>query len=418
MIVRLIILLSFPLTVISQSSLTVSDNTLMVNLDSSFIIVKGDVKMNTNSSFRNRGNIYLTKHWINNSGNEAFTQNNNGAVILNGSLQNIEGASETSFYNLKLENDKKQSLQSFTIKNHLELLNCELATNNNLITLSNPNDSSLSWQNSFISSQDLSGYFIRNTNSTSTYSFPVGHSDLNNNLRVVDLTPESSSPSSFGVRLSSNSPGEEIGLSAASSAAPFSIENKANDIRTVNTSFYHNIYRFSGSSEVKSNLFFYSEDQGEDLIFRSVAKWNSNESEWQNDDFIILNTDSIITAYNTPTMQAKSINPITFEDDVYSLTGVNLIFPNSFTPNEDGFNDLFEIGYLLEEYPENSIIIYNRWGELIFKASPYLNDWNGTSNGKGVKLLGSKLPEDTYFYVLTLDQNTPPIKKYIELIID
>lgn len=390
----------------------------MTNLDNSFLIIKGNVNLDTNSFFNNKGNITVSNNWFNNSGGIGFTPSSDGAILLNGNSQNIGGNSETYFFILSLENDIKNSLQNFTVLDSLSLSNCELKTNDNLITLSNPNVNSLSWGNSFISSDELSGYFIRNTNSNKVYAFPVGHLDLDNNLRVVEILPESNVPSSFGVRVSNTSPDEETGTSAALSSAPFPVINKANDIKMVNTSFYHNIHRFSGNTEAKSKVYFYNEDQEENIIFRSIAKWNSNESEWQNNDFIVSNTDTIITSYNTPTIVATSNKILTFEDDVYSLTGINLIFPNSFTPNNDGFNDLFEIGYLMDEHPENSIVIYNRWGETIFKASPYLNNWDGTSSGKGIKLLGNVLPEDTYFYVLTLDESSPPIKKYIELIID
>jgi gliding motility-associated-like protein len=69
--------------------------------------------------------------------------------------------------------------------------------------------------------------------------------------------------------------------------------------------------------------------------------------------------------------------------------------PSGFTPNGDGFNDVFLIKGL-EDYPENSLIIYNRWGNRVFEQSPYLNRWNG------VNMNNELLPEGTYFYILTV----------------
>ncbi len=410
--------LLLPFIGIGQTHAIITDNTQLVNLDSSFFVVKGNVLVKNNSAIKNNGNIYLTNNWTNNSGTGALTTNSYGKVSFNGLSQSIDGSSPTSFYRLKLENDTKTALQNFEIKDSLELNNTILETNDNQISLSNPNTNALTWSNSFISTSNIEGYFIRSTNSTATYPFPVGNSDLENQMRVIELTPNSSDSSVFGVGLSTTSPSNEIGISAAGSSAPYPIENKAIDIKTINTSFYHKIHQFSGNTEANSKIYFQQSDDHDEITYRSVANWNSNDNEWQNNDFIISPVDSIITSYNIPTAVAISNNTLTNTDDIYALTGINLIFPNSFTPNNDGYNDVFEIEYLSEEYPENEITIYNRWGEIVFKASPYLNNWDGTSSSKGLKLMGNTLPEDTYFYTLTLDKNSPPIKKYIELILD
>jgi len=62
------------------------------------------------------------------------------------------------------------------------------------------------------------------------------------------------------------------------------------------------------------------------------------------------------------------------------------------TPNADCFNDLWEIINIVEIEPCN-VEIYNRWGEKVFSASPYNNNWDGTHNGK-------QLSNDTYYYFL------------------
>ena len=74
--------------------------------------------------------------------------------------------------------------------------------------------------------------------------------------------------------------------------------------------------------------------------------------------------------------------------------------PNGITPNGDGINDVFIFDDLLNttvEYPNNEFIVFNRWGDIVFRASPYLNDWAGTNNA------GQPLPHGTYYYILNLD---------------
>lgn len=73
---------------------------------------------------------------------------------------------------------------------------------------------------------------------------------------------------------------------------------------------------------------------------------------------------------------------------------------NAFSPNGDGMNDLFvfdQIERCPTRFPERAITIFNRWGDILFEASPYNNDWDGTNKR------GGEIPEGTYYYVLRLD---------------
>lgn len=61
---------------------------------------------------------------------------------------------------------------------------------------------------------------------------------------------------------------------------------------------------------------------------------------------------------------------------------VRMYVPNAFSPNDDGFNDQFEIGYVGELY-DYEMSIFNRWGTLIFQTNNPGEFWNGkSSNGK------------------------------------
>ena len=84
---------------------------------------------------------------------------------------------------------------------------------------------------------------------------------------------------------------------------------------------------------------------------------------------------------------------------VYIKDCLTLRIPDAFSPNGDGVNDLFVIENILS-YPKNSFQVFNRWGNKVFDQSPYVNDWDGTSQFGAV--FGEKLPESTYYYVLDL----------------
>jgi gliding motility-associated-like protein len=89
-----------------------------------------------------------------------------------------------------------------------------------------------------------------------------------------------------------------------------------------------------------------------------------------------------------------------------------LVIPNAFTPDGDGINDSFVITGL-ENYPNNTIIIFNRWGNEVYTASPYENNWTGTSSAQ-LNIGGNELPTGTYYYILDLgDEQKRVIKGYV-----
>lgn len=71
----------------------------------------------------------------------------------------------------------------------------------------------------------------------------------------------------------------------------------------------------------------------------------------------------------------------------------HLNIPNSFTPNGDGVNDVWDIDGLAQ-YPNTHVQVYNRWGALVFSSKGYAVAWDGQSNG-------TPLPAATYYYTVS-----------------
>jgi gliding motility-associated-like protein len=86
------------------------------------------------------------------------------------------------------------------------------------------------------------------------------------------------------------------------------------------------------------------------------------------------------------------------------LNPCDIIIPEALTPNGDGSNDLFAIENL-ENYPNSSVQIVNRWGNVVFESDDYKNDWDGTSYSN-LNIGGNQLPEGTFYYVLTIGGET------------
>jgi len=95
------------------------------------------------------------------------------------------------------------------------------------------------------------------------------------------------------------------------------------------------------------------------------------------------------------------------------IPSADFFIPEGFSPNGDGINDLFVIRGILN-YPKNTFVIFNRWGNKVFEASPYQNSWDGRSMF-GLRVGGDELPVGTYFYVLDLKNGSSIFKGTIYL---
>jgi gliding motility-associated-like protein len=106
---------------------------------------------------------------------------------------------------------------------------------------------------------------------------------------------------------------------------------------------------------------------------------------------------------------AQGSNPL----DPCSPRSCDLNLPEGFSPNGDGVNDNYVIRGL-HLYPNNSFTVFNRWGNMVYKAEPYNNQWDGTST-VGLSIGGDQLPTGVYFYIFDLGDGTKPFKGYIYL---
>ena len=90
-------------------------------------------------------------------------------------------------------------------------------------------------------------------------------------------------------------------------------------------------------------------------------------------------------------LNVTSANGCTAEDSVLVYVVKRLYIPSSFTPNNDGHNDTFQI-FNADQRIER-MRIYNRWGELIFQSSGYDQPWDGTYKNVPV-------PAGSYPYII------------------
>lgn len=88
-------------------------------------------------------------------------------------------------------------------------------------------------------------------------------------------------------------------------------------------------------------------------------------------------------------------------------TFIVIIVPKFFTPNNDGYNDNWEVKGLIN-YPLGEVTVFDRYGKLITQLNNYNRTWDGTFNK-------SPLPASDYWYVLKLDKDSPELKGHFSL---
>ncbi|MEA3317468.1 MAG: gliding motility-associated C-terminal domain-containing protein [Bacteroidota bacterium] len=84
--------------------------------------------------------------------------------------------------------------------------------------------------------------------------------------------------------------------------------------------------------------------------------------------------------------------------DTIIITVNNVETPTGFSPNGDNINETLVINGI-DNGLDNRIVIYNRWGTEVYRKENYSNTdgWNGKNQS------GKDLPEDTYYYILSID---------------
>lgn len=91
--------------------------------------------------------------------------------------------------------------------------------------------------------------------------------------------------------------------------------------------------------------------------------------------------------------------PSTSASTTINVIDCDIVIPNVFTPNMDGINSTFQI-LGIENFPGSKIVIYNRWGHVVYESDSYGNPfWDGRHYKSGVEV-----SDGVYFYELILSR--------------
>lgn len=177
------------------------------------------------------------------------------------------------------------------------------------------------------------------------------------------------------------------------------------------TESYNSISRYFTISPIAEDLtvtFNYLDAELNDLDEALLTPWIEQNGSWYPvTDFVLDTINKQLTSNIGSSFDKITLFSSEFEDVIVS-TG--------FSPNGDGLNDYFVIEGV-ERYPDNELVVFNQWGEVVYKASPYYNNWSGDSENRLSNGNDNKLLDGTYFYIFYKVRNNKNTvsKGFVEL---
>lgn len=152
------------------------------------------------------------------------------------------------------------------------------------------------------------------------------------------------------------------------------------------------------------------------IDFNDVLGFYTTLEDLEQDENGITFFEDFTNATNPQTIYIKIDGDPCFEIFYFDALVKNCppFIPDGFSPTGDNINDWFNIQGLYDIFTEHRLIIYNRYGTLVFEGNNS-TPWTGKAN-RGLNNRGSLLPTGTYYYILYLnDPNYAPMQGWVYL---
>ncbi|MDP5231661.1 MAG: gliding motility-associated C-terminal domain-containing protein [Cellulophaga sp.] len=143
----------------------------------------------------------------------------------------------------------------------------------------------------------------------------------------------------------------------------------------------------------------------DEILANEINTLEINVRVLENGDYV--NTAEIKESFPRDSNNENDISTITVDVIKRSNNECGFLF-NQFSPNSDGINDFLVIN-CIENYPNNTLEIFDRYGNQVYRAAPYNNSWDGVRKNGDV-------PKGTYYYVLNLGDGSDTTKGWIQII--
>ncbi len=359
----------------------VAPNTLMT--------VVSDFNNTDMGEYENNGEVLFLGHF-NNDGITTFNTQHQGYTRFEGmAQQNISGSIPSDFYDVLFRNNAVQP--AFHLSGNISVTgNADflqgIVDNDDFgglmvfeegATYTNVDNSS-----------HVDGYVQKN--GAEEFQYPIGDG---NYYRFAGISPTGNSDQTF------------TGKYFLENSDPlYPHLNRAGVIEIIDNREYWTITKDVAGTDVFVTLSWNEATTPSEIIAEPyedirIVRWDEAQNLWVNEGGIVdidnktVHTLSTVEGYGVFTF-ARIKGELVLPGDV--------VIYNALTPNDDGINDLFLIDRI-DEYPNNKVQIFNRWGVVVYSERGYNNNdvvFRGFSDGRVTVSNSNLLPTGNYFYII------------------
>ncbi|HRE77536.1 MAG TPA: gliding motility-associated C-terminal domain-containing protein [Flavobacterium sp.] len=356
---------------------------------------------NATGELINDGDFYVYNHY-NNDGIVTFSSGiSAGITRVNGiyGFQNISGTVPMDLFDVEFNNNLLQP--AFHLSNQINVFN-----ESNFLQgiVDNDNHGGLfvfednAFHNSTSDQSHVDGYVRKNGNQF--FQFPIGDGGQ---FRYASISAPQLSIDAF------------TGKYFWENSNPlYPLENRTGIITLIDNAEYWTVDKTAGNSNIFLTLS-WDEDTTPTEIYAApledihIVRWDVSENRWVDEGGVAdINTKEVTTVIDPLTQYGVFTLARVRSEDILPCGGRGVVIYNAISANEDGRNDYFIIDGI-EECPQNTVEIYNRWGVKVYETTSYNtngNVFNGYSDGRVTIAKNEKLPVGTYFYHINfLDEN-------------
>jgi gliding motility-associated-like protein len=355
------------------------NNGALISIKANTILSVYDSLIN-NGEIINNGNLVMAGAWLNNKTYDA----GQGQITFNSSDNQIINHNDQSFSKLIISGGgEKKFLANITITDQFTLTNGVLTSANGAKII-------------FKETAQITGGSDASHIRGPVYHqgggdkiFPIGNGTV---YLPVELKNISGSTPQIGIT--------DVELTSA-------ILKKSSSLSDISSTRYWQIDKVSGSLD---NTRIILPVRGENVLLTDtqkavVAQAQSLDSNFENigqSFFDGTSSNGKITSDKAPTFPFVTL--ATAENN-------GLIVYNAVSPNGDGLNEFFRVDNI-GKYPNNTVTIFNRWGDKVFEISSYDNKervFRGNTESN------KELISGTYFYLINKNDGSEQVNGFLSL---
>ncbi|KAB1157300.1 gliding motility-associated C-terminal domain-containing protein [Tenacibaculum aiptasiae] len=379
---------------------TINEGDLYVTPNTTISLVNDFENTNT-GNFVNEGEMYVYANFKN-DGLVDFLTPNGTANFIGANVQQISGSEVSRFNNVLFNNTSNAT--PFQLSGRLNVYN-EADFSSGIVDNTNFNGTITFEQNAThtntSNTSHVDGYVHKEGDTE--FEFPVGDKNFYRASKI-------SAPLNTREVIKS-----KYFLENSNTLYPHNL--KVGVIKYIDTNEYWEITQENGNSNVIVTLTWNNNTTSSTITQATsktaihIVRWDPTQGFWVDEGGIVDELTNSVTTVSEAT--GYGVFALALVKEELILPGGCLTVYNGLSTNDDGKNDVLEFN-CIENYPDNTVKIFNKSGVKIFETKGYNNkdkSFRGYSDGRLTLNRNDRLPKGTYYYILEYKYNSEMVKR-------